>query len=200
MTRPLTIFLLSLFVMSTAAAGCAMDIESDDQNFDDQNFDEACEDHCEFSNDSYSARIDNLWAVANGMSTPARSSRLGAFRSALSASGDRTVGRGVAGCIAGIYLLWGTAGERGIGNVFATSQARTLLSRPNYDLDAHRQMASIEYAYWEQEDLRNGDFYTGVAVNVSVENRVRLQYFMGDMGLPWIISGSSRSSVYNLFF
>lgn len=131
--------------------------------------------------DSFVGRAGDLIAVAEGSIVPPPHSRLAAFRSAWEVGANGTVGRGVAGCIAGIYMLWGAEGERGIGNVFRSAEARALMANGNWDVGAHRALAQMEYSYWEQEHRANPDFYTAVATAVSVDNRVALQVAMGDI-------------------
>lgn len=127
-------------------------------------------------------RAAALAAVAEGSLAPQPHSRLAAFQSAWEVGESGTVGRGVAGCIAGIYMLWGASGERRIGDIFRSPEARELMVRGNWDVDAHRALAQMEYDYWQSEREADSDFYTRVATAVSVDSRVVLQRTMGDIG------------------
>lgn len=126
----------------------------------------------------YGKRAAAVMAVANRIVAP-QGSRLVAFHAAWTAGGAGTVARGVAACIAGIYVLWGPNGQRNIHSIFTSAAATKLMRRSNGDVAAHTEIATMEWNYWRKEDARESDFYTKVAVRVTVGMRVGLQQSMG---------------------
>lgn len=93
-------------------------------------------------------RTEELQAIDQGRVAPAPSSRLGAY-AATAGYPPGTVGHGVHGAIAAIYITLGDVGQEQIGDVFRSPQAQAEMPYP-VGSPHGRAIAELEYDYWRQ--------------------------------------------------
>jgi hypothetical protein len=105
------------------------------------------------SDGNVAGRTITLDRIERGTLAPDPRSRLGAYAATVSYP-PGSVGYAVHRAIGTIYLSMGTVGQEQIGTVFNSAEARALFDKPLTD-ETSRQIAELEYRYWDNERKKN---------------------------------------------